>query len=474
MDGKKIFRKITLALAVLLALAQVAPAQTAQTRAQLQTLNNATIYPNGQGQITAAKLNILHGDEIASFATLADPNVFLQMPTFPCTGLMQGNGTGPVTCGATTLTASTLSALTPVIHEGQGGIVTVLGNFTNYSDFLQILSGDQSLYTAAVVTGTATVGENPGLSWTVPGFAIYVTTVAATAGESNQNLALAICNAAANNGSLVFAMANYKGADGLGYAPFETGCANQTANGEIVFDAPYGVTVTAISTIHTSVNIVSALTGSGPPKMDGGPVMQIQRFYPVGYALSAGDQGPYLNFQIGTGNPANPASNTQIGYIQAIATSAASFEMNFGVLGDAGIGNRLVIHNGVYVPGTGCPGDEGATTLSACGMVAGEFILGGAGALPTPGSLIANSSTGQMEMSNLSTGFIFRNSANTSTLYSETDAGAFSIVTGVFGIPQATWTDTQTCTAGQISVDASDIYVCTATNTVKRAALSTF
>ncbi len=38
----------------------------------------------------------------------------------------------------------------------------------------------------------------------------------------------------------------------------------------------------------------------------------------------------------------------------------------------------------------------------------------------------------------------------------------------------ATWTDTQTCTPGQISVDASYIYVCTATNTVKRASLSTF
>lgn len=47
-------------------------------------------------------------------------------------------------------------------------------------------------------------------------------------------------------------------------------------------------------------------------------------------------------------------------------------------------------------------------------------------------------------------------------------------VGGTIGIPQATWTDTQTCTAGQISVDASYIYVCTATNTVKRAALSGF
>lgn len=37
-----------------------------------------------------------------------------------------------------------------------------------------------------------------------------------------------------------------------------------------------------------------------------------------------------------------------------------------------------------------------------------------------------------------------------------------------------TWADNQTCTAGQMTLDANFIYVCTATNTVKRVALSTF
>lgn len=45
---------------------------------------------------------------------------------------------------------------------------------------------------------------------------------------------------------------------------------------------------------------------------------------------------------------------------------------------------------------------------------------------------------------------------------------------GVFGVTPASWVDTQTCTAGQITADASYIYVCTATNTVKRVALSSF
>lgn len=47
-------------------------------------------------------------------------------------------------------------------------------------------------------------------------------------------------------------------------------------------------------------------------------------------------------------------------------------------------------------------------------------------------------------------------------------------VFGTLGIPVATWTDTQTCAVGQISVDASYVYVCTSANVTKRAALSTF
>lgn len=47
-------------------------------------------------------------------------------------------------------------------------------------------------------------------------------------------------------------------------------------------------------------------------------------------------------------------------------------------------------------------------------------------------------------------------------------------IIGTLGLTAATWTDTQTCVAGQISVDASFIYVCTATNVVKRVALSSF
>lgn len=64
---------------------------------------------------------------------------------------------------------------------------------------------------------------------------------------------------------------------------------------------------------------------------------------------------------------------------------------------------------------------------------------------------------------------------STVTAYDINMPGPFTVTgAGIIGSPLTTWTDTQTCTAGQIAWDASFLYVCTATNTVKRAALSTF
>ena len=55
-----------------------------------------------------------------------------------------------------------------------------------------------------------------------------------------------------------------------------------------------------------------------------------------------------------------------------------------------------------------------------------------------------------------------------------TNSGLPTAFGGVVGQPLTTWTDTQPCTAGQVTWDASFLYVCTATNTVKRVTLATF
>jgi hypothetical protein len=88
-----------------------------------------------------------------------------------------------------------------------------------------------------------------------------------------------------------------------------------------------------------------------------------------------------------------------------------------------------------------------------------------------------------------STGTVFYAGAATSPVANGIDVSGLSSVSGcsfkgrggfcvngsgVIGMTPTTWADNQACVAGQIMVDSGFVYVCTATNTVKRAALSTF
>ncbi|MBV9289381.1 MAG: hypothetical protein JO288_16470 [Hyphomicrobiales bacterium] len=52
--------------------------------------------------------------------------------------------------------------------------------------------------------------------------------------------------------------------------------------------------------------------------------------------------------------------------------------------------------------------------------------------------------------------------------------GPIQPILSPLGSPLATWAPNQSCSPGQVSVDANYIYVCTAQNTVKRAPLSSF
>jgi hypothetical protein len=50
----------------------------------------------------------------------------------------------------------------------------------------------------------------------------------------------------------------------------------------------------------------------------------------------------------------------------------------------------------------------------------------------------------------------------------------WTAIAGVLALVPRTWADNQSCAAGEISVDATYLYVCTATNTVKRVTLTAF
>ena len=58
------------------------------------------------------------------------------------------------------------------------------------------------------------------------------------------------------------------------------------------------------------------------------------------------------------------------------------------------------------------------------------------------------------------------------TAFTKVNANFTELYTALGTVPNGTKTATATGTAGQISYDASYIYICTATNTWKRAALT--
>lgn len=108
-------------------------------------------------------------------------------------------------------------------------------------------------------------------------------------------------------------------------------------------------------------------------------------------------------------------------------------------------------------------GDDCAQSTLQTGS--GNIVLGAGG----------NTSCDTPSSSTNDTFLVYGRAGSTPLLSGNLASGSLALtLNGTLGIPQSTWTDTQTCTPGQVSVDANYIYVCTAPNTVARAALSSF
>ena len=144
--------------------------------------------------------------------------------------------------------------------------------------------------------------------------------------------------------------------------------------------------------------------------------------------------------------------NTAVGHNAGTAVTSGSFNALFGI----NAGKVLV-------------GGSNNTLLGA--FVASTTLTSGARNV-----LIGTASNCDTDASGTSDQFkLCASSGATPLVTGNLAAGSLAFtVNGTFGMPQATWTDVQTCTPGQVSVDANFIYVCTAANTVKRAALSAF
>jgi hypothetical protein len=132
--------------------------------------------------------------------------------------------------------------------------------------------------------------------------------------------------------------------------------------------------------------------------------------------------------------------------------------------------------------------NQGATDLVGNTLVGGNLGVGGTASFPLDvfdggGRVQVRNNSGVSQLTSVNTaGSAFATldidasqiNLNTQTNSPVTTGTGLFTFGGTAQLHTATWADNQTCTAGQISVDGSYIYVCTATNTVKRAALNAF
>ena len=305
------------------------------------------------------------------------------------TSLVAGDNTSNVATTAFVQTAIGQNSWTPQLHQGSGGtnsgheLLWADQNIHIQNDGMWILCQDQSLYTQIQITGTPTTGESPGVVWTVANTAFHINYTVQSTDTTDQAVALGLANAIASNSGLTTALANFKGADGIGYLAFQTGFSNQTTGGSIYLDQPWaasGNSLTANSSTHITVSIGSPLGGS-TPKLDGNPILTMTR-YVAGYQPSANDQGPIIYFQ----GQKTTSGYTQIGAISMLYTGDGSStfgtRMLFNACDDTGTSqNVMAIGKGLYLyNGSGSPslGDMGAGSVSANAMYANDFYLGNA------------------------------------------------------------------------------------------------
>ena len=301
------------------------------------------------------------------------------------TNLQSGDNSSNVATTAFVSSATGSSTWTPQLHQGSGGtnsghqLLWADQNLHVQNDGMWILCRDQSLYTKIQITGTPTTGESPGVIWTVANTVIHVNYTVQSSDTTDQAVALGLANAIASNTGLTTALANFKGADGIGYLAFQTGYANQTSGGSIYLDQPWaasGNSLVANSSTHITVSIGSPLGGS-TPKMDGNPILTMTR-YVAGYQPSANDQGPIIYFQ----GQKTTSGYTQIGAISMLYTGDGSStfgtQMLFNAADDTGTSQNVVaIGKGLYMYSGGSPviGDKGAGSISANNMYANNFYL---------------------------------------------------------------------------------------------------
>jgi len=168
--------------------------------------------------------------------------------------------------------------------------------------------------------------------------------------------------------------------------------------------------------------------------------------------------------KVGLGNVENTALSTSTHYIGTTSITYNRASASQTLTGVSIDGNAGTVTDGFY---TSSSFNLGTTSVavnraSASQSLTGVSIDGSAGSVPASGITGTTLASGVTGSSLTSVG----------TLTSLSVTNNISTVSGLFSAPLATKTSSGAGTAGQIAWDANYIYICTATNTWKRVALT--
>jgi len=451
--------------------------------------------PNS-GSFQAFQLGFVNGVPTISVNALGGGssalNVVINGTTYPFPGAGSGNVVGPtpsassgnvaIWAGGETLKGTGNVGIAP--SSASGDSITSYSLIFNYFDS----SGNpQTTSLTASAAGVLDLTNSVGASELIAG-------------------ALSITDNAAVGGTL-----GVTGNTSLGGTLGVTGLLTTTAGLTVGTNLNVGGTlaVTGTSNFVGNANFASEITGSpvsivGNTNVTGlltvSTTFDVTSNATVGGALAvAGNTTLGGNVNVAgniTGNPVNIDSNLDVTGALAL-TGNEAITGNETISGTLGVTGAVTFSGAATVDGlltaaANMTVDEALTTntLSSVSNATVGGTLGVTGAATFSGGVAGNPNfsgsptvSGSLTVASLAVtgnGTVGGTLGISGTLTATTIGGSPSFsgspsILGTLGLAASTWSDTQACSPGQISVDSGYIYVCVSPgNTVKRVALASF